>query len=273
MNDDETPSQVHGTACSYAELSAAESLSAGLPETRSTPVWRPVWLRSGRDLLAGAIAAATTALGLYAIARPVPAGIALAALLLLWSLETGGLPSPLALLCPLRATQDVIARDPLGIADAPTTLLAVRCDLHRAVPKPVAAIAGRATELTWLVIALTLGATAGRAVDWPETAMSAVQLIPALASLALIAVIVVSRTSAIENPGPDWTGFAQACEAAARLDARETASRRFDLIIVGATGAGGVERALRAEGRTAQACRCWEFESGDAVIEALGAID
>ena len=261
-----------GISCSYAELAAAESLSERLSEARSEVLWRPVWLRSGRDWLAGLVAIVATALGLCATVNAIASGVALAALLILWSLEVGGLPSPLSWLCPLRATQDVIARDPRGDSVAASTLLAVRCDLHR-VPQPAArAVAGRAAELTWVVIAATLGTTAARALDWPEEPVSAVQLLPALSALILLSSIVLARTAAIEQPASGWTGIEQACDAIRQLDQRAMEARRFDVVIVGATGRGGVERALRADRAAVDACRCWEYASGDDVIAALGPI-
>ena len=265
------PNNPPGPACSYAELQVAEQLGSLLTESGRTVEWRAVWLRRSMELLAACVAIAATGLGLLALKAPAAAGIALAALLALWTLEAAGLPSPLREFCPQRATQDAVATDPRSSASSETCLLLVRADLQPAKPKHVGCLLTHINITTWLVVAATLAAASARALSLNEQFVGAVQLLPALASLGLLAAVVLTRGDRLEPPSEGWTGIDQALSAVAQLEKQDSQRTNYSLEVVGASSMNGAARVLKADRNATAACRCWEYDSGDAVVSALAA--
>ncbi|MEI6446261.1 MAG: hypothetical protein WCO96_00105 [Actinomycetes bacterium] len=262
-----------GEACSYAELRTAEDLAERIGETGRNVLWRPVWVLGDPGLHSALVAVAATLIGLASIEWPVPAGFALTLLLALWSLELGGIARPLAMLQPKRASQDVIADDPRGSTGVGSVLLLVRADLPRRRPRVIEAVSSRLGELAWLVLALTLLAAAGRALEWNEDTIALAQLAPAMFALGMLSVALLGRWSQPIEPIEGWTGVDQALEAIAVLDREETVVRRSNLAVVGASDIGGTTRILRSDGSASVACRCWEFRSGAEVLDAIGEAD
>ena len=257
-------------ACSYAELQNAE-LMAKMIESAGRPVlWRPVWVRTGAELLAAATAVAATFVGLIALLSPLASGVSLAVLLALWSLEVGRLPSPLARLCPTSATQDLIAVDQSEATRArrPVLLLA-RTDATEPTVGPVAAFCSRAGELAWAIIALTLCAVAARALDSPEGVIGVIQAIPAICSLTLMAAVLLPKRTAARDVATDWTGLGIALKLIDSTGERTEAT--YHLTVVGATGLDGAARALRADPNFTAAWRCWEFSSSEQLRAAIEA--
>jgi hypothetical protein len=253
------------SACSYAELRNAELMATAIESTGRAVRWRPVWVRTGVELLAAGTAVAATLAGLVALLSPLVSGVTLALLLALWSLQLGGLPSPLAYLCPTAATQDLLAPDPTDSTQArPPTLLLVRTDLPSEPRGATSIICARATELTWLITALTLVAVAARALDMGENTVGVIQSIPALASLALLAVVLVAKPQPTSTAVDGWTGITTALE----LIAYDT-STSYNLTAVGATGLDGSARALKADPSATTAWRCWEFSSAEQLRAAI----
>jgi hypothetical protein len=225
-------------------------------------------VRVGAEPLAAAIAVASTLFGLTALWSQLVSGMALAGLLALWSLQLGGLPSPLARLCPLAATQDLLAPEPAGSQGRRSpVLLLVRTDFGEPAAGPVAAVCSRAGELTWAIIAITLGAVAARALDAPGGAIGVIQAVPALGSLALLAAVLLPKRRTHIEVTYNWTGLETALELIGS-DAG-AASLSFDLVAVGATELGGAARALRADPNATTAWRCWEFSSADRLRAAI----
>ena len=240
-------------------------------ESAGRPVlWRSIWVRTATELLAAATSVAATLAGLVALRSPLVAGIALTLLLTLWSLQLGRLPSPLARLCPTAATQDLLAPDSNAEAGSrESVLLLVRTDLPAQQSGPISLICKRADELTWVIIALTLGAVAARALEAPEGAIGVIQSVPALASLALLAAVLLPKSNAVENPPADWTGLSTALELIGSAVTQPPIS--YDLTAVGATGLGGASRALNADSKATTAWRCWEFSSAQQLRAAIEA--
>ena len=233
--------------CSYAELQNAEMIARTIESAGRPVLWRSIWVRTATELLAAATSVAATLAGLVALRSPLVAGIALTLLLTLWSLQLGRLPSPLARLCPTAATQDLLAPDSNAEAGSrESVLLLVRTDLPAQQSGPISLICKRADELTWVIIALTLGAVAARALEAPEGAIGVIQSVPALASLALLAAVLIG--SAVTQPPIS-----------------------YDLTAVGATGLGGASRALNADSKATTAWRCWEFSSAQQLRAAIEA--
>jgi hypothetical protein len=254
-------------------MRVAEQLASHLARTGRAIEWRAVWVRTGGTALAALTAATATALGLLTLRAPAEAGIALVALFALWTLETAGLPSPLRALCPQRATQDALALDPKSRSGPAVSLLLVRADLHAIKPKRLAWVMGHISMIVWALMVLTLAAAAARALEVNEQVAGAVQLFPALLSLGILAAVVLSRSDKLEAPSDDWTGIDQAISAIAALDCRDTPTRRFHVVVVGASDLNGTSRVLKADRAATEACRCWEFGSGEAVLAALGDVD
>ena len=254
-------------------MRVAEQLGSQLATTGRDVEWRAVWVRTGGTALAALTAATATALGLLTLRAPAEAGIALVILFALWTLETAGLPSPLRALCPQRATQDALALDPRTHNGAATSLLLVRADLHTIKPKRLALLTTHLNMVVWALLVVTLAAAAGRVLELNEQVAGVVQLVPALLSLGLLAAVVVGRSDKLETPRERWTGIDQAIAAIAELDSRETPARIFHVVVVGATDLDGSSRVLKADRTATEACRCWEFDSGDAVLAALEALD
>jgi len=262
-SDDEPPPR----ACSYAELTVAESLAERLSQSGREVLWRPVWVRSEPELTFALAAILATALGLAALSAPIPAGISLAVLLALWSLEVGGLPSPLSLLRPERATQDVIASDPKGPTGVKSVLLLVRSDLPRRPSRLVARVCSRGPELAWLAIAVTLATVAARALDQPAELLDAIQFVPAIGSLVLLSFALLARAAPLAEAGTDpWTGIQQALDADGILDCDPDDPRRCDIVVAGATGIGGAGRVLSADKAAVAACSCWRYPSGEEIV-------
>lgn len=260
-------------ACSYAELACAEELAERLTVSGRSVSWRSEWVRSEPELTFAVAALLGTLLGLLALGSAIAAGIGLAVLLALWSLEIGGLPSPLARLRPERATQDVIAPDPKARTGVRSVLLLVRADLPRRPIRAAARICNRGGELAWLVIAATLALVALRALEWDGPILDPLQMIPAIGSLVLLAAALSARSAPIVPSRPDWTGIEQALEAAAMLDRDESDPRRCDIVVAGATGIGGAARVLTADESAGAACRCWEYRTGEAIVAAVRRLD
>jgi hypothetical protein len=238
--------------------------------TGRSVLWRPIWVPTGTDLLAAATAVAATLIGLVALQSALVSGIALALLLALWTLELGGLPSPLARLCPAAATQDLLAPAPTESGATPTpVLLLVRTDLPAEQRGAISSICSRASELAWGIIALTLGAVAARALEAPQGAIGAFQAVPALASLALLAAVLVPKPQTRTAASADWTGLSVALELLAHEVSPKTLS--CNLTAVGATEFDGAARVLKADPQATTAWRCWEFNSAEQLLAEIRA--
>lgn len=262
-----------GEACSYGELRTAEQLAERLGETGREILWRPLWVTGDPGLHSALVAVAATLLGLASINWPVPAGLLLTLLLALWSLELGGVAGPLSLVRPRHASQDVIADDPRGSTGLGSVLLLVRADLPRRRPRVIGAVSARLGEITWLVIALTMLAAAGRALEWAPDAVATAQLVPAALAFASLCFALFGRWPPPIEPVEGWAGVDQALEAISVLDGQEGAVRRSNLAVVGASDIGGTARILRSDRSASLACRCWEYGSGSEVLAALGESD
>jgi hypothetical protein len=257
--------------CSLDELRSFQTAVAAIGRIGREIELRAVWVRVGRDLLAAGTCAAAIIAGLVGISEPAAGGIALAFLLMFWSLELQGLPTPLSLLLPSRASQDLIAPDPRK-AGGRAVILCVRCDLPRLTRPLIAPFASRLRELTWLAVGLLGGICAARALGAAGPAMAAIQLAVSLLALAVVSVALTQALAPREGETADWTGLNRALDAVAMLDAAPS-SLRVDLAIAGASCEGGVRRLLKGNRDYFAAITAWEHADSASIVELIRSLE
>lgn len=260
--------------CSIAELDEFGRIIRRLGNRGIAALTSTVWARPDQRpkvILTGIIGIACA---LLALATPTAAGLVLVLAFALWTLEAAGYSTPLSWASPKRATQDAFSRSGAGNRRSRVLLL-----VRTSSPRRRSQVAARLELLTWPAIGIgivLLAALAGAAgineakSGSSQGTLKALEIVPCLFFLAAIGVAILGTTRRLPWDAIGLSGLKQAMEAIELL--QENAGPAPDLMIVGAATEGRDRRVLRQHRECATACRAWEYESGEKIVEELRAL-
>ena len=281
MIEDQAPPAAPAPApikpCSIAELDEFGRLIRRLGNRGLAVLTETVWTRPDhrpRLILTSLIGIGAA---LLAISSPAAAGIILVITFAMWTLEAAGFATPLSWASPKRATQDAFNR-----SGAPNRRSRVLLLVRTSSPRRRTDLASKLEVLAWpavglgIVLLAILAGIAGvvEAHSRPSSFDSTIQsleLVPALLFVAALAIALLGTTRRRPWDAINLSGLKPAMEAIQLLEA-EGGSPAPDLMIVGAATEGRDRRVLRQHRDCATACRAWEYDSGEQIVEELKAL-
>jgi len=260
--------------CSIQELDEFGRIIRRLGNRGLAAMTATVWTRPDhrpKVILTGLIGIASA---LLALSSPAAAGIVLVVTFALWTLEAAGFSTPLSWASPTRATQDAFCRS--GAANRRSRVLLL---VRTSSPRRRSKLAARLEVLAWPTIGtgiILLAVLAG--IDGISSAktgsgqstVQALEIIPCLLFIAAIGVALLGTTRRLPWDAIQLSGLKQAMDAIQLL--QDSAGPAPDLMIVGAATEGRDRRVLRQHRDCATACRAWEYESGEQIVEELRAL-
>ena len=262
--------------CSIAELDEFGRIVRRLGNRGLAVMTNTVWTRPDhrpRLILTGLIGIAAA---LLAVSSPAAAGLVIVAVFAMWILEAAGFATPLSWASAKRATQDAFNR-----SGAPNRRSRILLLVRTSSPRRRTNLASRLEVLAWPAIGLglvLLGVLAGVAAVVEshsrdasfDSTVQALELLPSALFVAAIAVALLGTTKRRPWDAIRLSGLKPAIEAIQILE--RDGGPAPDLLMVGAATEGRDRRVLKAHRDCASACRSWEYESGERIVEELKAL-
>ncbi|MCX6387700.1 MAG: hypothetical protein NTX07_03095 [Solirubrobacterales bacterium] len=202
---------------------------------------------------------------LLASNEPTAAGICLVALFAMWLLEVSGLPTPMSLVAPKRATQDLFHQG--EVPGGPRVLMLVRPD----APLEQSRFGAQLRSGSWAVVGASIVLLAILAaiasLTQPSNTLSALSMVPSLALLICASGPLLSTRKRESDDPILSSGLPQALDAIQSLT--QSSDPIVDLMVVGASTTGRDRRVLRKHQECFTACRTWEYATAAEVVSAV----
>lgn len=263
--------------CSIAEVDEFSRIIRRLGNRGLAVMTATVWTRPDHRPKVVLTSLIGIGAALLAVSNPAAAGIVLVVTFAMWTLEAAGFATPLSWASPKRATQDAFNRS--GASNRRSRVLLL---VRTSSPRRRSNLAARLEVLTWPVIGLgivllaVLAGVAGvlEAQSNPSISkdtLQALELVPSVLFLSALGIALLGTTRRLPWDAINLSGLVPAMEAIQILE--DEGGPAPDLMIVGAATEGRDRRVLRAHRECATACRSWEYESGQRIVEALKALN
>lgn len=251
--------------CSLAEVQATDLISERILNAGLAVVRAPLWIRPARSNVLIVFALLGIGAALLASSEPTAAGICLVALFALWVVEASGFPTPMSLVAPKRATQDLFHQG--EATGGPRVLMLVRPDAPLEQSRFGAQLRSASWALVGVSIVLLAVLAAIASLTRSSNALSALSLVPSLALLICASGPLLSTRRRNPNDPILSSGLPQALDAIAALT--RSSDPIVDLTVVGASTTGRDRRVLRKHQECSTACRTWEYATAAEVVSAV----